>query len=100
MVAKTTALVLSYGKSPEKIKTSPSFATEDERMPPQGPPLGVPRERCPFSVRVGGVSIRVLKSYRREASDRPSLPYPGLGHVTASDTFPLLVQIPWQGGFH
>ena len=75
-----------YGKTPNKY--GPSFATEDERMPP---PLGVPRERCPFSVRVGGMSIRVLKSFRREASDRPSLPYLGLGHVTASDTFFLLM---------
>ena len=31
-------------------------------MPPQSPPLGVPRERCPFSVRVGGVSIRVSRT--------------------------------------
>ena len=30
-------------------------------------PYGVPRERCPFSVRVGGVSIRVFKSFRRGA---------------------------------
>ena len=31
-------------------------------MPPQSYPLGVPRERCPFSVRVGGVSIRVFRA--------------------------------------
>ena len=59
-------------------------------MPPQSP-YGVPRERCPFSGRVGEVSIRVFKSFRREASDRPSLPYPGLGRVTASDTLFLLM---------
>ena len=54
-------------------------------------PPGVPRERCPFSGRVGGVSIRVLKGFRRETSDRPGLPYPELELVTASAIFPAYV---------
>ena len=49
-------------ENPLRKQNQSEFATEDERMPPQSPPLGVPRERCPFSVRVGGVSIRVSRT--------------------------------------
>ena len=77
-----------YGKTPKKL--GPSLRRKMSACLPRRP-YGVPRERCPFSVRVRGVSIRVFKSFRREASDRPSLPYPELGRVTASDTICLLM---------
>ena len=92
VVAKTAAWVLSYGKSPEKVQPVRVASGTNVRMPPPCPPLGVPRERCPFSGRVGGVSIRILKSREPLAhSERPSLPYPELGHVTASDFLPAYV---------
>ena len=91
VVAKTTAWVLSYGKSLEK-KNQFELRRKNVRMPPPCPPLGVPRERCPFSGRVGGVSIRILKSKEPLAhSESPSLPYPELEHVTASDFLPAYV---------
>eukprot|EP00916_Digyalum_oweni_P006197 GHVL01010708.1.p1 GENE.GHVL01010708.1~~GHVL01010708.1.p1 ORF type:complete len:203 (-),score=-11.54 GHVL01010708.1:1006-1614(-) len=58
---KNHSFDLLTGKPLRKQNLS-EFATEDERMPPQSPPLGVPRERCPFSVRVRGVSIRVSRT--------------------------------------
>ena len=89
---KNHSFDLPYGKPLEKIKTR-SSCDGKMRHASLASPAGGPRERCPFSGRVGGVSIRILKSREPLAhSKRPSLPYPELGHVTASDTaFPAYV---------
>ena len=77
------------GNYPEKAGSS--CVRENVGMPSLCPLRGFPRERCPSSGRVGGASIRVLKGFRREISERPSLLYPELERVTASDKFPAYV---------
>ena len=77
------------GNYPEKNRVE--LQSGECRHASLAPPPGVPRERCPSSGRVGGASIRVLKSFRREASARPSLLFPELERVTASDIFPAYV---------
>ena len=49
-------------------------------------PAGGPRERCPFSDRVGGASIRILNGCRR-APEWTELVLPRLELVTASDIY-------------
>ena len=92
VVARTTVLIyVPYGKPPEKIKPV-RVATEKCGMPPLRPPLGARGSAARFPVAEGGVSIRILKSREPLAhSERPSLLYPELGHVTASDTIFLLM---------
>ena len=84
MVAKTM-VAFRYGKNPEK--TGSSCVQENVLHAFPVSPPGVPRERCPFSGRVGEASTRVLKaSVVKPMIDR-ALPYPELEHFPASDTF-------------
>ena len=86
---KNHSFDLLTGKPLRKYNLS-EFATEDERMPPQSPLWGPAGALPVFRLRRGG-EYPCLQNFRRGVSDRPSLPYPGLGRVTASDTIFLLM---------
>ena len=88
---------LLYGKTPEKTKPS-SSATEKCGMPPQCPPTGGPRERCPFPDRVGEGTYPDLdelppRTLRDRAYFSPTRTRLGLGFIFPAYVYSLARRI-------